>query len=90
MNITRQSPFVTLFLNIPEDFEYQQEAADIVEEIIRQRLEGIKNEEGVYITPAFPKLIYPLYEHNNLTGGKYDYITKLAAQCTAKRLYPKR
>ena len=88
MTTNGQSPFVTLFLNIPEDFEYQEEAALIVEEIIRQRLEGIKNEEGVYITPAFPKLVYPLYEHNNLSGGKYDHITKLAAKCTAKRLYP--
>ena len=88
MTTNGQSPFVTLFLNIPEDYEYQEEAALIVEEIIKQRLEGIKNEEGVYITPAFPKLIYPLYEHNNLSGGKYDYITKLAAKCTAKRLYP--
>ena len=88
MTTNGQSPFVTLFLNIPEDYEYQQEAADIVEEIIKQRLQGIKNEEGVYVTPAFPKLIYPLYEHNNLTGGKYDYITKLAAKCTARHLYP--
>ena len=92
MTTNGQAPFLSLFLNIPEDedFEYQEEAALIVEEIIKQRLQGIKNEEGVYTTPAFPKLIYPLYEHNNLSGGKYDYITKLAAKCTAKRLYPKR
>lgn len=60
----------------------------IIEEILRQRLEGIKNEKGVYVTPAFPKLIYVLDEHNCLKGGKYDYITKLAVKCSAKRLYP--
>lgn len=60
----------------------------IVEEILKQRIKGIKNEAGVYITPAFPKLIYVLDENNNLTGGKYDYITKLAVQCSIKRMYP--
>ena len=60
----------------------------IIQEVLRQRLEGIKNEAGVYITPAFPKLVYVLDEHNNLTGGKYDYLTELAVKCTAKRMYP--
>lgn len=62
--------------------------AMIVEEILRQRLEGIKNDKGVFVTPAFPKLVYVLDEHNCLKGGKYDYITKLAVKCSAKRLYP--
>ena len=83
-----QSPFVTLFLNLDPNDEYIEENAIIVEEILRQRLEGIKNEKGVYVTPAFPKLIYVLDEHNCLKGGKYDYITKLAVKCSAKRLYP--
>ena len=60
----------------------------IIEEVLRQRLEGIKNEKGVYITPAFPKLVYVLDEHNCLKGGKYDYITELAVKCSAKRMYP--
>ena len=60
----------------------------IIEEILRQRLEGIKNENGVYITPAFPKLIYVLDEHNCLNGGRYDYLTELAVRCSAKRMYP--
>ena len=88
MTTNGQSPFVTLFLNLDKDDEYLDENARIVEEILRQRLQGIKNEKGVYITPAFPKLIYVLDEHNCLKGGKYDYITKLAVQCSAKRLYP--
>lgn len=83
-----QSPFVTLFLEIIDGDEYEKEVALIVEEILKQRLLGIKNEKGVYITPSFPKLIYVLDEHNCLKGGKYDYITKLAARCSAKRLYP--
>ena len=88
MTTNGQSPFVTLFLNLDPNDEYIEENAIIVEEILRQRLEGIKNEKGVYVTPAFPKLIYVLDEHNCLKGGKYDYITKLAVKCSAKRLYP--
>lgn len=88
MTTNGQSPFVTLFLNLDPDDEYVEENATIIEEILRQRLEGIKNEKGVYVTPAFPKLIYVLDEHNCLKGGKYDYITKLAVKCSAKRLYP--
>ena len=88
MTTNGQSPFVTLFLHIDKDDEYVQENAMIVEEILRQRLEGIKNEAGVYITPAFPKLVYVLDEHNCLAGGEYDYITELAVKCSAKRMYP--
>ena len=88
MTTNGQSPFVTLFLYLKPDDEYIEENAMIIEEILRQRYEGIKNEKGVYVTPAFPKLIYVLDEHNCLKGGKYDYITKLAVKCSAKRLYP--
>ncbi len=88
MTTNGQSPFVTLFLNLEKDDEYIEENAMIIEEILRQRLEGIKNEKGVYVTPAFPKLIYVLDEHNCLKGGKYDYITKLAVKCSSKRMYP--
>ncbi len=88
MTTNGQSPFVTLFLNLEKDAEYIEENAMIIEEILRQRLEGIKNEKGVFVTPAFPKLIYVLDEHNCLNGGKYDYITKLAVKCSSKRLYP--
>lgn len=88
MTTNGQSPFVTLFLNLDENNEYIEENAMIVEEILRQCLEGIKNEKGVYVTPAFPKLIYVLDENNCLKGGKYDYITKLAVKCSAKRMYP--
>ena len=88
MTTNGQSPFVTLFLYLREDDEYVRENAMIIEEILRQRLEGIKNEKGVCVTPAFPKLIYVLDEHNCLRGGKYDYITKLAVKCSAKRMYP--
>ena len=88
MTTNGQSPFVTLFLNLQEDDPYLKENAMIVEEILRQRLQGIKNDEGVYVTPAFPKLVYVLDEHNCLKGGKYDYITRLAVKCSAKRMYP--
>ena len=88
MTTNGQSPFVTLFLYLDEHDEYIEENAMIIEEILRQRYEGIKNEKGVYITPAFPKLIYVLDENNCLKGGKYDYLTKLAVKCSSKRLYP--
>ena len=88
MTTNGQSPFVTLFLNIEEEDEYVEEVVLIVKEILAQRLEGIKNEEGIYTTPTFPKLIYVLHEHNALEGGKYDEVTELAAACSAKRLYP--
>ncbi len=88
MTTNGQSPFVTLFMYIEDGYEYETEVAMIIEEILKQRLEGIKNEKGIYVTPAFPKLIYVLDENNCLNGGKYDYITKLAVQCSAKRMYP--
>lgn len=87
MTTNGQSPFVTLFLHIDDNDPYEEYTAMIIEEIIDQRYEGIKNEKGVYVTPAFPKLIYVLDE-NNIKGGPYNYITKKAARCTAKRLYP--
>ncbi len=88
MTTNGQSPFVTLFLHIDENDPYVNENALIIEEVFRQRYQGIKNEKGVYVTPAFPKLVYVLDEHNCLKGGKYDYLTKLAAACSAKRMYP--
>ncbi|OON96323.1 MAG: anaerobic ribonucleoside-triphosphate reductase [Epulopiscium sp. Nele67-Bin005] len=88
MTTNGQSPFVTLFLNIDESYPYVEEVALIVEEILKQRHEGIKNEKGIYTTPAFPKLVYVLHEHNNLSGGKYDYVTETAIKCSSKRLYP--
>ena len=88
MTTNGQSPFVTIFLNLEKDDPYIRENAMIIEEILRQRLEGIKNEQGVYVTPAFPKLVYVLDEHNCLRGGEYDYLTKLAVRCSAKRMYP--
>lgn len=83
-----QSPFATIYLEIEEGSEYEKEQAMICEEMIRQRLEGMKNYKGQEIGEAFPKLVYLLDEHNCLEGGKYDYITRLAAKCTAKRLVP--
>ncbi len=83
-----QSPFVTLFLYLDKDDPYLEENAMIIEEIFKQRIQGIKNEKGVCVTPAFPKLVYVLDEFNCLKGGKYDYLTKLAVKCSAKRMYP--
>ena len=88
MTTNGQSPFVTLFLELDEKDEYLEETSQIIEEILTQRLQGIKNESGVYITPAFPKLVYVLDECNALKWGKYDYLTKLAVKCSAKRMYP--
>lgn len=83
-----QSPFSTIYLEIEEGGEYEKEEALICEEMIRQRLEGMKNYKGQEIGEEFPKLVYLLDEHNCLEGGKYDYITRLAAKCNAKRLVP--
>lgn len=88
MTTNGQAPFVTLFMHFKPGFEYEKEAALITEEILMQRLEGIKNDDDVYVTPAFPKLIYVLDEHNVHKDSKYYYLTKLAAKCTAKRMYP--
>ena len=88
MTTNGQAPFVTLFLHLEKDDPYIRENAMIIEEVLRQRYEGIKNEAGAYVTPAFPKLVYVLDEFNNLTGGEYDYLTELAVKCSAKRMYP--
>ena len=88
MTTNGQSPFVTLFLDIDSEKEYQDEVALIIEEILKQRYEGIKNEEGVYVTSAFPKLVYVLNEDNIFKGGKYDYLTDIAIKCSSKRMYP--
>lgn len=88
MTTNGQSPFVTLFLHVDDSDPYVEENALIIEEIFKTRYRGIKNEKGVYVTPAFPKLIYVLDENNCLKGGKYDYLTKIAAKCSAKRMYP--
>jgi len=87
MTTNGQSPFVTLFLHLEEDDPYIKENAMIIEEVLKQRYKGIKNEKGVYVTPAFPKLVYVLDEHNCLKGGEYDYLTKLAVKCSAKRIF---
>lgn len=83
-----QAPFVTLFLELDENDKYIDEVAMIIEEILKQRLQGVQNADGVYVTPSFPKLIYVLDEHNCLRGGRFDYLTHLAAKCTIKRSYP--
>ncbi len=88
MTTNGQSPFVTLFLDIDSEKEYQDEVALIIEEILKQRYEGIKNEEGVYVTSAFPKLVYVLNEDNIFKGGKYDYLTDIAIKCSSRRMYP--
>lgn len=88
MTTNGQTPFVTLFLHLEENDPYIKENAMIIEEIFKQRIQGVKNEVGVYVTPAFPKLVYVLDEHNCLKGGKYDYLTRLAVKCSAKRMYP--
>ena len=88
MTTNGQAPFVTIFLHLDESDPYLKYTAMIIEEILKERYLGIKNEQGVYITPAFPKLIYVLDEFNSLKGGKYDYLTHLAVKCSSKRLYP--
>ena len=88
MTTNGQAPFVTLFMHFDPHSELAKEAALIDEEILKQRIQGIKNESNVYITPAFPKLIYVLDEHNVHPTSEYYYLTELAAQCTAKRMYP--
>ena len=88
MTTNGQSPFVTLFLNIDEEDEYCEEVATIVMEIFKQRIKGIKNEVGVYVTPTFPKLVYVLHDHNSFKGGRFDYVTEVAVDCNIKRIYP--
>ena len=85
-----QTPFVTVFMYLDEVPEGQtrDDLAMIIEETLLQRIEGVKNEKGVWITPAFPKLIYVLDEDNISPDSKYYYLTELAAKCTAKRMVP--
>ena len=91
MTTNGQAPFITVFMYLNEAGENQRLKSDlaiIVEEMLRQRYQGVKNEEGVWITPAFPKLIYVLEDDNIREGTPYFYLTKLAAKCTAKRMVP--
>ena len=83
-----QAPFISVFMYLSDDKEYINETADIICEFFKQRILGIKNEKGVYVTQEFPKLLYVIEECNCMKGGRYDYVTKLAAKCTAKRFVP--
>ena len=87
-NTNGQAPFLSVFMYLGETDEYKDELAMLIEEFLNQRILGFKNEKGVYITPAFPKLLYVLEEDNVREGSKYWYLTKLAAECTAKRMVP--
>ena len=87
-NTNGQAPFLSVAMYLGETEEYKEELAMVIEEFLKQRITGFKNEKGVYITPAFPKLLYVLEEDNINPKGKYYYLTKLAAKCTAKRMVP--
>ena len=87
-NTNGQVPFLSVNMYLGETDEYKEELAMIIEEFLKQRIEGMKNEKGVWITPAFPKLLYVLEEDNIHPKSKYYYLTKLAAKCTAKRMVP--
>ncbi len=90
MTTNGQAPFITVFMYLDEVPEGQtrDDLATVIEEVLNQRIKGVKNEKGVFITPAFPKLIYVLDEDNITEGSKYWYLTQLAAKCTAKRMVP--
>ena len=87
-NTNGQAPFLSVCMYLGETEEYKEELAWIIEEFLKQRIEGFKNEKGVYVTPAFPKLLYVLEEDNIKKDSKYWYLTELAAKCTAKRMVP--
>ena len=87
-NTNGQAPFLSVCMYLGETDEYKDELAMIIEEFLNQRILGFKNEQGVYITPAFPKLLYVLEEDNIHPDSKYYYLTELAAKCTAKRMVP--
>ena len=87
-NTNGQAPFLSVCMYLGETEEYKEELALIIEEFLKERILGFKNEKGVYITPAFPKLLYVLEEDNNHKDSKYWYLTELAAKCTAKRMVP--
>lgn len=90
MTTNGQAPFITVYMNINEvpEGRLRDDLALCIEEVLRQRIQGVKNEVGVWITPAFPKLIYALDENNVEPGSEYYYLTEIAAECTAKRLVP--
>ncbi len=87
-NTNGQSPFLSVFMYLGETEEYKEELAMLIEEFLKQRILGFKNSKGVYVTPAFPKLLYVLEEDNIHEDSKYWYLTELAAKCTAKRMVP--
>ena len=87
-NTNGQAPFLSVFMYLGETNEYKEELALLIEEFLKQRIQGFKNEKGVYITPAFPKLLYVLEEDNIAPTSKYWYLTELSAKCTAKRMVP--
>ena len=88
MSTNGQAPFITVFMYLGETDEYKDELAMIIEEFLNQRIKGMKNRKGVYVTQAFPKLIYALEEDNITEDSKYWYLTELSAKCTAKRMVP--
>lgn len=85
-----QAPFITVYMNLAEvpEGSAREDLAMVIEEVLKQRIKGVKNEKGVYITPAFPKLIYALDDMNITESSKYYYLTQLSAKCTAKRMVP--
>ena len=83
-----QAPFVSIFMYMGETEEYKKELAMLIEEVLKQRILGMKNSVGVYVTVAFPKLLFTIEEDNCKEGTKYWYLTELAAKCTAKRMVP--
>lgn len=87
-NVNGQQPFLSLFMYLGETEEYKEELAMLIEEFLKQRIVGMKNEKGVYVTQAFPKLLYVTEEDNIKEDSKYWYLTELSAKCSAKRLVP--
>ena len=83
-----QAPFLSIFMYISEEPGYEKETAMLIEEMLRQRIQGMKNEAGAYITPAFPKLLYVTDKNNIYPGSEYFYLTELAAECVSKRMMP--
>lgn len=90
MTTNGQTPFITIYMNLAEvpEGKEREDLALCIEEVLKQRIEGVKNEKGIFITPTFPKLIYALDDFNTYEKSKYYYLTELAAKCTAKRLVP--
>ena len=89
MTTNGQAPFVTVYMDINESPEYlRPDLALVIEEVLNQRIQGVKNDHGIWVTPAFPKLIYALDDNNVNPGTEYYYLTELAARCTAKRMVP--